>query len=107
MKTNDRQETRDERALLAFRAGLGYYGPGCDPTELAAAIVAAKQQTAELTLKLPQVLVEYFKLEAERLGMSEGELIVRILETHRFADRNRQHLIRAIERKTRGNGAPI
>jgi hypothetical protein len=103
--TNDKKDCRDERAVLAFRAGLGY-GPGCDPIELAAAIVAARQHTAEVTLKLPQVLVEYFKLEAERLGMSERELIVRILETHRFADRDKQHLILAIERKTRGNGTP-
>jgi hypothetical protein len=103
--TNDKQETRDERAMLAFRAGLGY-GPACDPAELSAAIVAAKQHTDDVTLTLPQVLVEYFKVEAERLGMSESELIVRILETHRFADQNKQHLILAIERKRARGRAP-
>jgi hypothetical protein len=103
---NDKKETRDEHAVLAFRAGLGY-GPAPDPRELAAAIVAAKQHTSDVMLTLPRILVEYFKLEAERLGMSEGELIVRILETHRFADQHKQHLILAIERKTCGNGTPV
>ena len=89
---------RDEHALLVFRAGLGY-GPAHNPKELAGAIIAEKRHTAELTLTLPQVLIEYFRLEAERLGMSETELIGRILETHRFADQHQQHLILAIERK--------
>jgi hypothetical protein len=102
--TNNKQESRDEQAILAFRAGLGY-GPAYDPTELSAAIVAAKQHTEDVTLTLPQVLVEYFKVEAERLGMSESELIVRILETHRFTDQNKQHLILAIERKRACGGA--
>jgi hypothetical protein len=103
--TNDKNESRDEHALLAFHAGLGY-GPARSPTELAAAIVAEKQHTVDVTVTLPQILVEYFKLEAERLGMSQSELIVRILETHRFADQNKQHLVLAIERKRAFDRAP-
>jgi hypothetical protein len=44
----------------------------------------------------PGILHQYFQVEAPKYGMTEAELMVRILGTHRCADQKLQHLILAI-----------
>jgi hypothetical protein len=55
--------------------------------------------TATITLTIPNVLHQHFQIEATKFGMTAPELMVRILETHRFADQQQQHLILAISRQ--------
>lgn len=88
----------DELALKALRAGLGY-GPATDPKQLIDAILEEQRHRTTVSLQIPTILHDYFVAEAANLGMTESELMVRILETHRFAYQRYQHLTSAISQK--------
>jgi hypothetical protein len=92
------EDIQDDYAVRTLRAGLGY-GPALDPKQLIEAIQEEHRTTVTVTLDIPAVLQSYFQIEAAKLGMTESELMVRILETHKFADQRMQHLTLAIERR--------
>ena len=79
-------------------AGLSY-GP-FDAAKSILPLIKAGRRTRPLTLQVPSVLLTYLDREAKRLGMTLEELVVTILKTHRFADRDAQLITLAIAQST-------
>jgi bifunctional DNA-binding transcriptional regulator/antitoxin component of YhaV-PrlF toxin-antitoxin module len=91
-------------ALLAVgdaqaKAGLTY-GPFDEAPGPLKAILKEQKRTRRITLQVPEVLLEFLEREAKRLSMTLQELIVTILQTHRFADRREQLITLAIAQGT-------
>ncbi len=76
-----------------LKAGLSY-GP-YESNDLFEAVLK-KRRGRRVTLQIPVILLDYLEKEAKRFGMTLRELIVTILETHRFADREEQLITLAI-----------
>jgi hypothetical protein len=81
------------------KAGLTY-GPFDQAADPLNALLKERQRTRRITIEVPAVLLEYLEKEAKPLGMTLRELIVTILETHRFDDRDEQLITLAIAQGT-------
>jgi hypothetical protein len=102
---NDRL-TPDQERDLAFSivqgdAGLTYGPFGKKGLSLQTFLKRSKR-TRSVRVQIPSVLFTYLKQEAERFGMTVEELMVTILETHQFKDRDRQMIMLAVDRASRG-----
>lgn len=98
------EQRREINASIAIgeaqaKAGLTY-GPFDAIDDMARLLSKAHETKKRISIEIPRVLIEYLEREAKRLGLTAAELIVTILETHQFADRDRQLIIMAIAEST-------
>jgi hypothetical protein len=105
----DDRLTPDEERGLAYGiaqsdAGLTY-GPFAKSGLSLQAFLKRSKRTRHVSIRVPMVLFTYVKQEAKRFGMTVEELMVTILETHQFKDRDRQMIMLAVDRASRGHTA--
>ena len=87
-------------------AGL-MYGPFEKKSLSLQTFLKRSKRTRRASIRIPAVLFTYLKQEAKRFGMTAEELMVAILETHKFKDRDHQMIMLAVERAPLGRAAAV
>jgi hypothetical protein len=71
----------------------------------------ARERSRRVSIRILQVLFDYFQVEAKRFDMKTGELMAAILEVHQFKDPDRQSILLAVDaaeakKKKKGRATP-
>jgi hypothetical protein len=103
---DDDRLTPEEERSLAFAVAQGKAGLSYGPFEKGRlslrAFMKARERTRRVSIRVPAILHEYLQTEANRFGMTSGDLIATILQIHKFKDQDRQLILLAIGAVTSG-----
>src|SRR5258708_36832286 len=103
---DDDRLTPDQERGLAYSIAQGdaglMYGPFEKKGLSLQTFLKRSKRTRRVSVRIPAVLFAYLKQEAKRFGMTPEELMVTILETHKFKDRDHQMIMLAVERASHG-----
>jgi hypothetical protein len=102
---DDDRLTPDEERGLTYSIAQGdaglTYGPFGKSGLSLQAFLQRSKRTRHLSIRVPTVLFTYLKQETKRFGMTVEELMVTVLETHQFKDRDRQMIMLAVDHASR------
>src|SRR5437016_6012062 len=98
---DDERLTPEQERGLAFSIAQGDAGLTYGPFDLKALsfkrFLKRSKRTRRVSFRIPEILFDYLAAEAKRFGMTTGELMRTILETHQFKDHDRQLILLAID----------
>jgi hypothetical protein len=105
---NDRL-TPDQERGLAYSIAQGNAGLTYGPFEKGGislqTFLTRTEQLRRVAIEIPAVLFDQLKRDGKRFGMTPEELMVTILKTHQFKDRDRQMIMLAVDRASRDRAA--
>jgi hypothetical protein len=88
------------RGIAQSKAGLTY-GPFEKGGISLQTFLKRNEQLRPVAIEIPTVLFDHLKREGKRFGMTPEELMVTILKTHQFKNRDRQMIMLAVDRAAR------
>lgn len=97
--------TPDQERKLAYGVAQGdaglTYGPFGGKGLSLETFLKRSKRTRRVSIRVPAVLLSYLNQEAKRFGLTPEELMVVILETHQFKDRDQKMIMLAVDRASR------